>query len=454
MVSWFIGRARFFLMTVHLAAIATGAFGNGGGYFTRGVDQTGMIQSFQPEGTEQVAIIQEDLEIVLGPQSTRVEVRYILRNVSEKKARVRFGFPVEEITMDRRSGSFFLAKQNGGVEKPKQLEACRDYRIELAGIPLETKFTAQDQQPDERFIGLRGWLVSEARFEKGEEKTMTIRFEADYIQSGHSVSDDSWDEAQVFKYRLSTGAAWNGPIQKGRVTVRAEGIPLAEVKIKKPLNRFQRGADGWEWRFRDLNPTLEDDLVIEAVPSIQRFSARDFSGKHLENRDDRNQFAWFSKRGERWYVEHVNYSIKASSTLANEGDKSYAANNLRSSVDVWSEGAEGSGAGEWIELRLEVPQTLESLILYSGHSDEELFAANARPHQVKINLNGEHTFEHTLLDTAAKQTIPITNYTKPVKLVRLTFLSVFEGTRYQDMCLNHLSLRSALSKEPKIQPSR
>lgn len=427
---------------------------NGGGYFTRGVDQTGMIQSFQPDGTERVAIIQEDLDILLRPNSALVEVRYIMRNVSNQNVRARFGFPVEEIVADKRRMEYLATENKGVATPPKQLEACRNYRVELGGKPLEAKFIPQDTKPDERFIGLRGWLVSEARFDKGEEKTMTIRFEADHITSGHSVSEDSSFDAKLFKYRLSTGAAWHGPIRKGRVTVRSEGIRQEEVMVKSPVNRFRRSTDGWEWSFRDLEPTLEDDLVIQAVAPVSSYGWRTLDGRHFTGEDNHAKAADLIQRGERWFMEHSNYSIKASSTLPDEGDISYQAENLQTWQQAWSEGAPGNGVGQWIEIKPEVPQPLEALIIYSGHPQEDLHAANARPSQIQVTLNGEHSFNHFLEDTQDAQLIQIQNYSKPVRQVQLTFLSVYEGTEFQDMCLAHVRLVSALSKPPKIQPSR
>ncbi len=427
---------------------------NGGGYFTKGVDQTGTIQSFQPEGTENVAIIQEDLDILLLEDSAKVEVRYILRNVSNAKARVRFGFPVEEIVMAKNTLTYWSAKNSGELMLPKQLEACRNYRIELGGKSLDAKFIPQESQPDERFIGLRGWLVSEARFDKGEEKSMTIRFEADHIASRHSVSEDSTYDAKIFKYRLSTGAAWHGPILRGRVTVRSEGLRQEELLVKSPVNRFQRNSEGWEWSFRDLEPTLEDDLVIQAVAPVSTYGWRELNGKFFR-RDDDSLAAQFMRRGERWFVKHTNYSIKASSTLPNEDDTSYQAGNLRLHDAVWSEGAPGSGAGEWLELRPEVAQPLDAILIRSGHSEKDLFEINSRPCLIEIQLNGEHKFQHTLENLFRKeQEIRVEGYSKPVRLVKLTFLSVYEGTEHQDMCLTRVSLRSVLSKAPKVEPSR
>ena len=43
-----------------------------------------------------IRILDEKLTVSLGPNDADVEVRYLMRNETRQKVKVRFGFPVEE----------------------------------------------------------------------------------------------------------------------------------------------------------------------------------------------------------------------------------------------------------------------------------------------------------------------------------------------------------------------
>ena len=154
-----------------LLAAGAMAFGNGGGYFRGGVESTGAVAGFEPEQTEKVRIVDELLKIELGPAAARVEVRYIMKNTGQSKARVRLGFPVEE---SQGNGEPLLDEEK---VRPvvNHLSACRDYRIETGGKPLKAEFQGEPWKKGQ-FEGIAGWLVSRVDFDGGEEKVVTIRF--------------------------------------------------------------------------------------------------------------------------------------------------------------------------------------------------------------------------------------------------------------------------------------
>jgi hypothetical protein len=71
-------------------------WGNGGGYVHGGLRASGNIAGFEPVATDHVRILDETLWIRAGKTSAQVEVRYLMRNVTDKRVKVRFGFPLEE----------------------------------------------------------------------------------------------------------------------------------------------------------------------------------------------------------------------------------------------------------------------------------------------------------------------------------------------------------------------
>ena len=399
---------------------------------------------FEPKDTEKIRILDEKLVVILGAKEADVEVRYLMRNETDKKVKVRFGFPVEESS----SRSDFFPEVEKQETAKVGLKYCRNYSVTASGKPVAFKWQAEAKtQADKRFSGIAGSTVSEITFAAGEEKPVFIRFNSEYPLEEWSASDDSSTGSSLFKYRLSTAACWAGTIGSGKIILKPNGIPASELKVIKPVNRFRKDGENWVWDFEDLEPTMADDLEIEAAPEIFRYPAR---GGDLEN-------SRYVSRGGNWAIYHVNYWVKASSTLPSDGDISYSAENMKSfwPEKTWSENVEGAGIGELVELTPEVPKPLAAIEIDPGYSKSDLlFKANARPKVVSVQLNGEHTFTATIPDSNTSFYIPVSGYGKAVKTIRLTFLDVWLGSQYEDLCVSAIRLHVRLDKKPKFQPAR
>jgi len=441
-----------------LFLIAAGvAWGNGGGYVRGGVGATGGIAGFEPVATEHVRILDETLLIRAGGDSAKVEVRYLMRNMTDKRVKVRFGFPIEETTSD----SPYRAIGEPPPPSHKAPLYCKDYEITARGKPLRVRWQAEENpEGDARFNRLSGWNVSEITFAKGEEIPVTIRFESVYPEGYHFVSETSTTTAGIFRYRLSTAACWHGTIGEGRVIIEPDGIDPADIRVIKPVNRFKKEGERWIWNFKDLEPTLDDDLEIECRPSVNVYGHQSL----IPNRSDvpSHQLADYIERGGRWSMLHSNYEVKASSTLAPEGDNRYDATNIRDTWEsnAWSEGAAGSGVGEWLELTPKSPKPLIDLQIKPGYQKQiiegrvNLFKLNARPKTMRVELNGEHRFDAEIPDRMEVVVIPVRGYDKPVRRVRLTFTEIYPGEAYEDLCVTSVRLHVRLDREPKFQPSR
>lgn len=73
------------------------AWGNVGGFVAKGgVRANGDVRGFEPVATENIRILDEKLTANLGPTQAEVEVRYVMKNLTSKQVKVKFGFPVEE----------------------------------------------------------------------------------------------------------------------------------------------------------------------------------------------------------------------------------------------------------------------------------------------------------------------------------------------------------------------
>lgn len=431
-------------LAVGMAALIQPVLGNGGGYFRGGVERAGDVAGFEPAETAKIRIVDEKLTVDLGATAAEVEVRYLMRNETDQKVKVRFGFPVEE-SFDH---SDFAPPEKHKSAGKAELKYCQDYAIAASGKAIASKWQEETKpSTDKRFDGIAGWLVSQIEFAAGEEKPVLIRFRSVYPLSETRMSHNISTGSLLFKYRLSTAAVWAGTIGTGKITLRPVGISADDLKVLKPVNRFKKSGDNWVWDFKDLEPTLADDLEIEAQPSVYSTSV-----SH-ESRDGLN----YISRGDRWSMSHVNYQVTASSTLAASDGHAYDAGNVKdnSKDSVWSEGAKGPGVGEWLELKPEVAKPLDAIDIEPGFfKNDEWFHANARPKKVRVDLNGEHTFTASIPDERAACRIPVSGYDKPVKTIRLTFLEVWPGRKFEDMCVSGIRLEVRLDKKPKLEPSR
>jgi hypothetical protein len=433
---------KIILMGLGMLWASSLAWGNGGGY-ARGGATGGDVQGFEPVATEHIRILDEQLTADLGPTEADVTVRYLMRNETNKRVKVKFGFPVDESSDDE-----FVDGQGTKQPPPKEPKHCQGYQLSAAGQVVKAKWQAEPKQPangpaDARFKGLSGWFVSELTFAAGEEKPVMIRFRSGYPLSGFQVSGQGTMSSSNFTYRLSTAACWAGTIGKGRIELKpTAGVDPTEVKVLKPVNRFRKEGNAWVWNFENLEPSLADDLTVEVVPSVESMHG---GGRLCHGRNN------------QWYYLSTDYAIKASSVHAPEERFTYEPENVKDGYpgSCWVEGASGPGTGEWLELRPNEPKALSGLQMWPGfHKSPELFKANARPKRIKVTLNGEHSFVADIPDLMDNCRIPLRGYDKPVKVIKLAFEDVWPGARFEDLCVTWIGLEVKLAKKPKQDPVR
>ena len=441
---------------------------NGGGY-TYGVKFTGSLAPFQASGTRHVWILDEQLAIVLRRTEAVVTVHYTMQNLSGQPKRVKFGFPVEATQDDgelsdeptQESGSVPMslseAKRRDLLQAIQQLKG---YAVLMDGRPVQSKFFVEpfstgkiEPFPGSKVLkNIAGWMVSEVTFPASSKTTLEIRYSADYLGDETYVSDDDYFSPRSFVYRLSTGAVWNGPIEKGHITVQLDGIPAAEVEIAKPRERFKHHGDQWVWDFRNLNPTLADDITIKPIPGY-------YEHFRQEGSEANPPFLSYIQRSGKWGEGHQRFKATASSTLAPTHGHTFGPEHLAEwgSELPWAEGVKGPGIGEWIEIRPTKPHPLLALGFYPGFqssSKRNLFKENGRPARVEIQLNNEFNFMATLGDKPEAQIVPILGYTKPVQNIRITLKEVYPGTKFEDTCVSKLVLYDLLRKKPVVQACR
>jgi hypothetical protein len=421
---------------------------NGGGYVRGGVENTGDVSGFEPKATENIRILDEKLTVGLGPNEADVEVRYLMRNMTGKKVKVRFGFPVEE-SFDDDNTMGYEPEAKPKARDGKKLAYCRNYQITAAGKLVKAVWQGETTEiKGPQLKGVAGWLISELTFAANEEKPVMIRFQSVYPTDVWSMSESGTRSAGLFRYRLSTAACWNGTIGTGRIVLKPQGIDPSWLRVIKPVNRFRNEGGNLVWTFENLEPTLADDFEIEARPKTDFHSAQ-------SQAKEQTHAEYIERRGQ-WTMAHSNYQVKASSTLPPEGNINYHPENIRLPwSEMWCEGVAGPGVGEWLELVPEVAKPLVAISIKPGcFKSDALFAANARPKKMRVELNGGNSFTVEIPDAREEFEFLVSNYQKPVKSVRLTFEDVWPGNRFEDLCVTSVRFHVRLDKKPKLDPSR
>ena len=433
---------------------------NGGGYHY-GVKFTGAIAPFTSEGTEQVQILDEKLDIQLHAEHAVVNVRYIMQNVSGKKAKVKFGFPVEQVVNQWDFQPVEELEKKAALRGQKLSHYCRDYSIQKDGKKLAASYLSEpfSQGKVKKFEGsdvlegIEGWMVSSMKLKVDEKTIVEISYVSDYDLAAYYVSDDGGTGPWLFRYRLSSGGVWAGPIKSGRVTVSIHGDtcdPMG-VRVTQPVNVFKKQGDSWVWEFKDLEPTLANDLNIVARPLISRHAQH-----NLE------EFGSYVTVDEKWYVEDARYTVKASSTLAPQGNYLYKAESVKPYSDreiygdAWAEGVDGDGIGEKLILTLDKPRKLAALCVLNGYNTniEKRFTTNNRVKDCTLIVNGKTKIKGKLYDHKQEQWISLKGYKGKVRQIELVIDSVYPGSKYKDTCLSRITLIERLTKEPKNYGAR
>lgn len=202
-----------------------------------------------------VVMEEEELSIDLWTSGAEIRATYRLRNVTDRPAYVRFGFPVEAV--DGKAVKEYSISSRG-----VRFDGFQEgYRKVMRSI--EPAKHSENEQETEAFVPemSRGWMVSELNFAPKEEVKVRIRCSVPYLVE--YTGDTAMNRKLV--YRLSPASFWHGPIGKGKVTVRARSVDAGDVTIF-PAHRFVRRNHVWEWAFENLEPTAADDIEITLDP--------------------------------------------------------------------------------------------------------------------------------------------------------------------------------------------
>ena len=443
------------------------------GGFENGNVATGM---FKPLHTNQIEIVKEDLTIDLYLDRAKVAVIYKMKNTGDATT-VKAGFPcltapylddtVKRAVKDYVEIIGYLINADGA---PITFTKTKPQNSNLINIPAGAQQEA-DTAPDDNSPQKLNlvFLVSELKFKAHETKTIEINYKSKYHRRGRFVSDDCSYDPDTFRYLLSTGSVWKGPIQEGHIVIRPMTVDHSHLTFK-PTNRFTKIGNIYVWDFKNLKPSSQDNIEVCMNNGYQTYS-RQYHGDYVD--DSRS---WFSvyENPPRYYLSFIRYKTAASS----ERSSRYAAYKIRDSFmgTAWVPGGNSGGIGESLTLTLNEPYPISEIGIASGlrsrdhfdhetdlgpetqDPDESLYLANSRPKHLEIVVDGgkpatlllNDEYTDPIWDDWNYQWIPLPTHTNPVSKVKLTILDVYPGLKYNDTCISEIRFRRKFKFLPKI----
>jgi hypothetical protein len=80
--------------------------------------------------------------------------------------------------------------------------------------------------------------------------------------------------------------------------------------------------------------------------------------------------------------------------------------------------------------------SLHISIGFVSYDKPYLYSMNSRPQELRLSIDGKFSFIHHLLDTPNYQKIVLPQQLDYNDTLILEIISVYEGTKYQDTCIN------------------
>jgi hypothetical protein len=210
---------------------------------------------------------------------------------------------------------------------------------------------------------------------------------------------------------------------------------------------FNEDRDGGETTL--TRKGLFDVQYEDSIPFIH-ISFEDGENKKLLMLRDENICALFDEKEVFFWGAATSFNraegylppskVTATSFLI-ENEKMYLSDNLtkyRYSENPWVEGVDGQGIEEKLFITNTEAIELYISIGYISYTRPYLYNMNSRPKDIRVSVEGKFSFIQQLSDTPNYQKITLPEQVTYNDLMIIEILSVYEGTRYQDTCINNL----------------
>jgi hypothetical protein len=135
-------------------------------------------------------------------------------------------------------------------------------------------------------------------------------------------------------------------------------------------------------------------------------------------------------------VAYSNVEITASSYLL-EGNVVYSTDKLNEKAgECWAEGVSGQGLNEILYMKMAGTNSIHISTGFVSFSKPYLFDQNSRPKKIELSVDNKYRIIVDLDDTPNFQTINLPEQLGRNEVLRLRILEVYNGTKYEDTCIN------------------
>ncbi|PKL16797.1 MAG: hypothetical protein CVV49_14450 [Spirochaetae bacterium HGW-Spirochaetae-5] len=440
-------KSQFLIILFLILTSNIKAFANGGS-FTSGNLASGQISLMD---NRQISIEEEDLRITLYRGYAKVDVIYVMKN-NDDTVTATLGFPSLLHTRSKESGTmqeigeYTIAIQTEGLfgyGSSQKISAKYMYKGEqVKWIKMPDIFGNDYEEAPLEYPEI-GWYVSNIDFKKNQNVKVTISYISNYINYGWFVSDNTDTNDSQFRYLLSIGSTWKGPIKRGKVIIDKSNIQH-NINIL-PAGRFIKKENTYTWEFKDLEPNGNDNLLITINNGYSQMASY-----------GSQEMTWYYSTDKKYYLSFKPEKISASSTL-----KKYYPLNLfdKKFETAWVEENDNDGTGEFIEMKFNKMQKLGIIGIIPGYNKtKELFYKNNRIAELEIyaddkliktvQINDGYT-SFASYDLSAYYLIKLSDNNISCKNLKLKITKVYKGTDYNDACISELLLLQKLDKEPE-----
>jgi len=213
-----------------------------------------VAKGIVPSHPVNIQMVSEVVKVNLTLDSSLVECTFHMHNWG-KQTNLEVGFPLMNFYLWENDYLSPVNKDRFEVMvKGKNVGKVNVY------IPDELKKTLANAELN-RYDILRAysntnkpWFLWHMHFGKKEDLTIVVRYR---------LPNGATKISRFFNYLLSTGAGWKGNIKDAKVIVSLNEVADVQMLDIKPKQFYKHERKEIVWHFKNLKPTLQNDIFLE-----------------------------------------------------------------------------------------------------------------------------------------------------------------------------------------------
>jgi hypothetical protein len=226
-----------------------------------------VAKGIVPSHPVNIQMVSEVVRVNLSLDSSIVECTFHMRNWG-KQTNLEVGFPIM---------NFYLWDNNylNPVNKSRFDVMVKGKSVDKINIyvPDELKKALDSVNGSNRYETLdsyknanKPWYLWRVHFNKNEDLTIVVRYR---------LPNGATKISRFFDYLLSTGAGWKGNIKDAKVIIRLNEVADVQILDIKPKQFYKREGDEIVWHFKNLKPTVKNDIYLEFETSKGAYKAHE-----------------------------------------------------------------------------------------------------------------------------------------------------------------------------------